>query len=90
MIAGFKTTDVEEINKKYLITHPDANRVLKNIIRISNETKNDESKNFLEEKIAIIYEFLAKNLPLYLKTRLIFLAISLIENTNYKEAVNKI
>lgn len=89
MSKGFDTLIVEEINKKYLITHPDANRVIKNIIRLSNETKNEESKVFLENKIEIIYEFLSKNLTLYLKTRLIFLIIALIENTNYKEVVIK-
>ena len=90
MTEGLNTNDPEEINKKFLIAHPDANRVLKNIIRLSNETKSEESKSFLENKIEIIYEFLAKNLTLHLKTRLIFLIIALIENTSYKEAVNQL
>lgn len=88
MQTGFDTNDPVEINKKYLITHPDANRVLKCIIRLSNETKCEAAKSFLEGKVEAIYEFLAKNMLLYLKTRLIFLVIALIENTNYKEAVN--
>lgn len=89
MKEGFQSNDPDEINKKYLLAHPDANRVLKCIIRLSNETKSESAKNFLEGKIEAIYEFLAKNLLLYVTTRLIFLVIAMIENTNFKEAVNK-
>ena len=88
MQKGFETNDPAEINKKYLLAHPDANRVLKCIIRLSNETKCEAAKTFLEAKVESIYEFVAKNLLLYVKTRLIFLVIALIENTNYKEAVS--
>lgn len=84
---GLDSVEIKTINENYLITHPDANRVLKSLIRLSNETKIEEAKAYLENKNEIIYEFLMKNLVLYIKTRLIFLVIALIENTNYKEAV---
>lgn len=87
MENGFTTTDPEEINQKYLTTHPDANRVLKCMIRIMNETKCEAAKSYFEGKIEKIYQFISKNLVLYLRTRLIFLAIALIENTSYKDAV---
>lgn len=87
MNDGLSSTDTKTINENYLITHPDANRVLKSLIRLSNETKIEDAKAYLDNKNEMIYEFLMKNLVLYIKTRLIFLVISLIENTNYKEAV---
>lgn len=77
--------DANDLNNSLLI-HIDANKILKNIIRIMEEIE-PQAKDFITEKLDVIVNEIISNMLFILSTKGIYIVIALIENTNYKEMV---
>ena len=74
-------------NETNLFEHPDAHRILKNLIQLNNQVKDSLNEKF-SEKIQSIVEIIQKNIVFFVNSRAIFILLSIIENTNFNEIVN--
>lgn len=77
--------DANDLNNSLLV-HIDANKVLKNILRILEEIE-PQAKDLISEKLDTIVNEIISNMLFILSTKGIYIVIALIENTNYKEMV---
>ncbi len=78
-------SNFSELNDS-LIVHIDANKILKNIIRIYEEL-DPKAKDLISEKLDSIVNEIISNILFIVSTKGIYIVISLIENTNYKDMV---
>ncbi|KAL4445060.1 hypothetical protein ABPG74_018788 [Tetrahymena malaccensis] len=77
----------KNFNDECLLSHHDAHRIMKNIILIVKEVKDEPTKEAIIKKISNLTNLLLKHLSTVLSSRATYLLVALIENDINKKMV---